>query len=77
MNHGYIRGTAQFETAHMTGRSDAWRDGYMAAFYGRGSEACEGKSQEYITEFYKGFQYLSFILHMNYRINIEHHKVES
>ena len=65
----YVRDTTPFENATMIGRTNAWRDGYMAAFYGRGDEAIVGKSQEYITEFYKGFQHLSRIMHMNYRVN--------
>lgn len=70
----YIRRTAPFENATMFGRTDAWRDGYMAAFYGRGNEAIDGKTQEYITEFYKGFQHLSRIMHMNYRVNLHRYE---
>ncbi|MBQ8042586.1 MAG: hypothetical protein IJ272_00355 [Clostridia bacterium] len=61
----YIRGTAQFMTSHIVGRSDAWRDGYLAAFYGKGDEACEGKSAEYVTDFMKGYkwQYETLAMH--------------
>lgn len=60
----YIRGTRQFETAHMVGRSDAWKDGFLAAFYGRGNEACEGKVDEYVEEFEKGYRHQYETLNM-------------
>lgn len=60
----YIRGTVQFETAHMVDRSDAWRDGFLAAFYGKGNEACEGKSAKYVKDFNKGYRHQYETIHM-------------
>lgn len=52
----YIRGTAQFETAHMVGWSTAWKDGYLEAF--------EGKSEEYVRDFEKGYRHQYETLNM-------------